>query len=250
MANCLNCGALLHGKYCSACGQKASVERLTFSVVLEEMLHFFTHFEKGFLHTLWSFLIHPGTTALNFLAGKRKQYQPPVSYLFICTGLYVLLHNYIINHYNYHLSAKILAKVNVNEQANILLRTHFTPFILAALIVNAYVIYLIIGRPKFNLAEIIILSLYGGGTYIAMLFVSDAILGLIFKINLISPGVFLWQTTLSSLYNFWTCFNLFSKVTMRFFWLKLFVTAISVAVIGLTIFVYLPLAWIYLTGKN
>ena len=133
------------------------------------MLHFFTHFEKGFLHTAWGFIIRPGITSLNLLEGKRKRYQTPVSYLFICTGLYIIVHNLIINHYHYHVSARSLAHMDVKEQANILLRTHFTPFILFILIVSALVIYLVLGRPKFNFTEIFIISLYGGGTYLMML---------------------------------------------------------------------------------
>ncbi len=243
---CLNCGNSFDGKYCSACGQKAEVKRFTITEVLTEMLHFFTHFEKGFLHTIWSFLINPGTSSLNFLKGKRKQYQTPVSYLFICTGLYILAHNIIIRYYHYHVSEKSLALMNTKEQANVLLRTHFSPFIILILTVSAFLIYLILARPRFNFVETFILSLYGGGTYLAMLFASDITLGAIFRINIISPGVFLWQTILSLLYNFWFCFSVFSKVQVSFLWVKLFTVSILIAVIGLMLFNYLPLAWLYL----
>lgn len=249
MANCLNCGNSFKGNYCSVCGQKKT-EKLTAAVAFTEMLHFFTHFEKGFLYTVWSFFIKPGTTSLNFLKGKRKQYQPPVSYLFICAGLYIIVHNFIIIHYHYHISAESLAQMNLKDQANVLLRTHFTPFILFILMASSLIIYLILARPTFNFTEIFILSLYGGGTYLMMLFISDIILGLIFKINVIEPGVFLWQTILSSLYNFWFCYNMFSKIRLHFFWLKLFTTSIVIAVVGLIFFTYLPLAWLVLFNKH
>jgi hypothetical protein len=246
LITCLNCGYTFKGEYCSHCGQKAEQERFTPSVVVAEMLHFFTHFEKGFLHTVWSFIAKPGRASLNFLNGKRKQYQSPVSYLFICTGLYILIHNFIVNHYHYHISAQIFSKLSINEQANVLLRTHFTPFIIITLIVSAFIIYLILARPAFYFTEIFILTLYGGGTYMTMLLLSDIILGIIFKIDIITPGVFLWQAIISLLYNFWFCVNLFTKVKVHFLWLKLFTVAILIAVIGLALFNYLPLAWLYI----
>jgi hypothetical protein len=245
LITCLNCGYSFKGKYCPSCGQKAEIDRLTLPVVLAEMLHFFTHFEKGFLHTAWSFTVKPGVTSLNFLKGKRKQYQSPVSYLFIGIGLYILLHNFIINHYNYHVTAETLSGMGIKDQANVLLRTHFTPFIIFVLITSAFIVFFVLARPKFNFIEIFVLCLYGGGTYMMMLFLSDVILGLIFKVNVITPGVFLWQTTLSLLYNFWFCADVFTKVNVRFLWLRLFTVSILVAVTGLILFNYLPLAWIY-----
>jgi hypothetical protein len=249
LTNCLNCGHSFKGKYCPACGQKAEIERYTAKVVLEEMLHFFTHFEKGFLHTAWSFVVKPGITSINFLKGKRKQYQSPVSYLFICTGLYLIVHNYIITHFHYHVSAEVISSMNMKEQANVLLRTHFTPFILIVLIVSAFIIYRVLAKPKFNFVEVFIISVYGGGTYMMMLLLSDIVLGFIFKINVITQPVFLWQTTLSSLYNFWFCYNFFSKLKLHLFWLRLITTALLVAAAGFILFIYLPLARIYLFVK-
>jgi len=68
-------GKKFTGNYCNNCGQKAGAQKLTLAVVVEESLHFFTHFEKGFLYTFWGFISKPGVTSLNYLNGKRKQYQ-------------------------------------------------------------------------------------------------------------------------------------------------------------------------------
>jgi hypothetical protein len=83
VSHCLNCGAELRGAYCQQCGQKANAERITFRYVVHEFFHFFTHIESGFLFTSIQMLKSPGTTAKNFIEGKRKSYQPPVSYFFI-----------------------------------------------------------------------------------------------------------------------------------------------------------------------
>ena len=74
---CLNCHHSFKGKFCPNCGQKARVGRLTASALLKDLIHFFTHLESGFVFTTWSFLIIPGTSSLNYIAGKRKEYQKP-----------------------------------------------------------------------------------------------------------------------------------------------------------------------------
>src|SRR5690348_7495803 len=93
---CLNCGNRFSGHFCPICGQKAEVERLTAGQLLTDTIHSLTHYEKGFLHTVWHFLIKPGTASINFLSGKRKEYQRPVSYILILTTIYILIHNFII----------------------------------------------------------------------------------------------------------------------------------------------------------
>lgn len=246
MITCLNCGKLFEGNFCPDCGQKAEVERLTPAVLLKEALHFFFHFEKGFLFTAWNFIVRPGKASIDFLNGKRKQFQKPVSYILILTGLYILLHNFIINHYQYHytLFNKNISNLDFQEQSNILLRMHFTPFILFIILLSAVIIYPILGRSNFNFIEILTLCLYGGGTYFFMLIISDLILGLIFKINIISMQVFLWQTTLSSIYNFWFSFDIFKRKNIKFLWLRLIITAILISAMGWTIMNYLPMLWV------
>ena len=249
MTSCLNCGNEFNGNFCPNCGQKATIKRLTISGLVEDTIHFFTHLEKGFLYTTWNFFVRPGNTSLNYLRGKRKKYQPSVSYFLIWTGLYILVHNSIINHYRFRFSEVNIAQLNLEEQANILLRKHFTLFIIPILFIAAFFIYSILGRPRYNFTEIFTLCLYGGGTYFMMLFFSDIILGAIFKINTITTEVFLWQTTLSSIYNFWFSFDIFKKVHLRFFWLRLLSVAILVAIFGWMLMIYIPMAWIYFEGK-
>lgn len=192
----------------------------------------------------------PGTASLNFLNGKRKQYQTSVSYFFICTGIYLIVHNFIINQFHYHVSDASFALMNMKDQANVLLRTHFAPIFIPILLLSSVIIYLILAKPKFYFTEVFILSLYGGGTYLMMLFLNDVILGFILQVNIITPPVFLWQTIISSLYNFWFCFDFFKKVQLPYLWLKLFTTAIVISITGLAVMNYVPMAWIYLFNQH
>ena len=245
---CLNCGHIFKGKYCPNCGQKATVQRLTAAVLLKEILHFFTHLESGFLFTTWKFLVSPGITSLNYVEGKRKKYQKPVSYFLIWTGLYILVHNSIINYFHYQMTSETVAQLDIKEQSNILFRHHFTLFIIPVLLASALLLYLLLARPRFNFTELLTLCLFGAGTYFMMTFFSDLILGYIFNINTLSEKVFLWQGVLSSLYNIWFSFDVFKRIGLRFFWVRLIGVSILIAVTGWLIMIYLPMAWLYYMG--
>ena len=247
MNTCLNCGHSYNGNFCSNCGQKADVKRITAAVLFEEILHFFTHLEKGFFRTSWNFIARPGSTSLNYLEGQRKKHQKPVSYFLVWTGLYIILHNLVINHYHYQLTEESFVQLNLTEQSNVLLRTHFTVFTIPILLVSAIVTYYVLARPRFNFTEVLALALYAGGTYFMMLFFSDIILGVVFKVNTVSTNVFMWQTILSTFYNFWFSYDIFRRVGLRFFVLRLIIVAFLIALIGLAMLSYLPMLWIYFT---
>jgi hypothetical protein len=88
---CLNCGAEVTSMYCPDCGQKATVDRLTWHHLLEETVHFFTHIEEGFLKTTKELITKPGIVHKNFLDGKRKTYHRPVSFLLIWVAVFLLV---------------------------------------------------------------------------------------------------------------------------------------------------------------
>ena len=89
--HCKNCGNIVHQKYCPHCGQKATVERITFHFLWHQLFHFFTHLEKGFLFTSFGMLLRPGKTVTDFIRGKRIIYQPPVSYFLVWIAIYALI---------------------------------------------------------------------------------------------------------------------------------------------------------------
>jgi len=244
---CLNCHHSFKGKFCPNCGQKARVGRLTASALLKDVIHFFTHLESGFVFTTWSFLIRPGTSSLNYIAGKRKEYQTPVSYFLIWTGLYILVHNAIINYYHFKVTTEIVSSLDIWEKSNILFRNHFSLFVIPVIIISGIILYYIMARPQYNFTEILVCCLFGAGTYFMMCLISDLVFGIIFKINILTANIFLWQTILSSLYNFWFTFDFFKRLRLRLFWLRLISVSILVAIAGWVIMVYLPMLWLYFT---
>lgn len=244
---CLNCGNLFSGNFCPECGQKATVKRISGSVLISDVIRFFTHLEKGFLHTTWNLLARPGFLSINFLEGKRQKYQPPVSYLLIWTTLYVIIHNFIIGHYGYTIRHEESGIPGLNEEANILLRTHFTAFIIPLLFMSALLIYFLLAKPKYYFTEILTICLFGAGTYFMMLLASDLIFGIIFGINILTTSIFSWQTVLSSVYNFWFTYDFFKRSPPKLFWLRLVAVTLFITTIGWGILVWLPQLWIYFT---
>lgn len=75
---CLNCGAKVEGRFCSACGQATHLNR-TLGGVLEEFLHGLLHFDTKAWRTLPMVLFRPGTLTRNFVYGKRARYVSPLA---------------------------------------------------------------------------------------------------------------------------------------------------------------------------
>lgn len=45
---CKNCGNEFEGHFCNNCGQKATVKRLTYKSLADNLMHGFLHVDKGF----------------------------------------------------------------------------------------------------------------------------------------------------------------------------------------------------------
>jgi hypothetical protein len=136
-------------------------------------------------------------------------------------------------------------RMNIKAQSNILFRQHFTLFILPVILLSALLLYYIMARPRYNFIEILTLSLYGAGTYFMMSFLSDFLFGYVFKVNILTINVFLFQGILSTIYNFWFSFDFFKRLRLRFFGLRLITASILIAISGWLIMFYLPMAWLY-----
>ena len=75
---CANCGAPLHGHFCSHCGQHAVVHR-SIGHIGEELLHGLTHFEGKAWRTLPALAFAPGRLTRDYVYGKRARYIAPMA---------------------------------------------------------------------------------------------------------------------------------------------------------------------------
>lgn len=84
---CGNCGAPLHGPFCSQCGEK-KVSGKDYSVFhfVEEAVGALTHFDSRLLRTLRLLFTKPGALSLAYFHGGRSRYTKPLT-LFIIINL-------------------------------------------------------------------------------------------------------------------------------------------------------------------
>lgn len=89
--NCLNCGSIVTGKYCSNCGQEnLDLKEPFWHFVSHSVSHYF-HFDSKFFHTLKPLLARPGQLTLDYMAGKRTRYLHPVSMYIFVSIIYFLV---------------------------------------------------------------------------------------------------------------------------------------------------------------
>jgi hypothetical protein len=83
---CPNCGELLWGQYCAACGQRARIRMITFWELLKDAGDLLATLDSRIWRTLGLLLFRPGRLTLDYLQGKRARFVPPVR-LFIASTL-------------------------------------------------------------------------------------------------------------------------------------------------------------------
>jgi hypothetical protein len=91
VASCKSCGAVLTGKFCQACGQKAAIHPITTGYLLREIPHAVFHVDHGFGATVVGLARRPGTLINEYLDGRRAKYFNPLTFLIIWAGLVALL---------------------------------------------------------------------------------------------------------------------------------------------------------------
>lgn len=74
---CENCNAALHGDYCHQCGQSIHNPVRHAGHAIEEVFESFWHLDGRAFRTFRDLLV-PGRTTLEYLAGHRQRYLPPL----------------------------------------------------------------------------------------------------------------------------------------------------------------------------
>ncbi len=88
---CLNCGTILKGHYCYACGQKDEHLHEPFYIMIGHAFAHYWHFDSKFLNTLGPLLYKPGFLTNEFIAGKRVRYVHPVQLYFFLSIIFFIL---------------------------------------------------------------------------------------------------------------------------------------------------------------
>ena len=129
---CKNCGHTFTESFCNRCGQK-EVHRITNSHIAHDLVHVFVHADKGVFTFMSRVVFYPGSIARDFIAGRRKIFNP-FQYLVLAVGVLVFLmsqsHFYeTLDNYNSNTTSRLPAHLKtaiqdfnsfVKKQANII----------------------------------------------------------------------------------------------------------------------------------
>lgn len=89
--NCINCGAEASGRFCSHCGQRMTVKRITFKEGWVDFWSRIYGFDGMFPRTLRDLTLRPGYAARQYILGNRAKYYGPVGYFFLMITLFLLV---------------------------------------------------------------------------------------------------------------------------------------------------------------
>jgi hypothetical protein len=90
LRRCLNCGAVLAGRYCANCSQAAGVHVPSTRELLHEALEGLTHSDSRLWRTLYLLWFKPGKLTQEFVAGRRASYLPPFRLYLVLSIIFFL----------------------------------------------------------------------------------------------------------------------------------------------------------------
>jgi hypothetical protein len=89
---CRNCGASALGRFCATCGQATTVEPPTARAFVHDFVEHYVALEGALWRTLGALLLRPGRLTLEYFAGRRGRYIPPLRlYLTFSLILFALI---------------------------------------------------------------------------------------------------------------------------------------------------------------
>jgi len=89
--NCLNCGTIVAGRFCQACGQENVVPKQSAGAFVQHFIFDLFHFDGKFFETLRQLLFKPGAVPLEFVSGRRVQFLDPVRMYLFTSAVFFLI---------------------------------------------------------------------------------------------------------------------------------------------------------------
>ena len=193
--NCLNCQFTLQGEenFCPNCGQKTGTHRLTWEHFFHEAWHAFTHTDKGLLNVLKGLAINPGLVVSEFVEGKYKKYFNPITFLFLCLGLFVLANSIFKPYVDFPKpDPKVIALLKTEEQKKQYLgffersetaatfqQKHPNIIAMIGFPLEAFIFWAFFRRRRRNYVEVLIAIIFlGGFSNLIFTFIFSPLLGL------------------------------------------------------------------------
>lgn len=91
MKTCIQCGASTEEKFCSNCGQKQDIARLTLKSFFSDFFSRIYGLDGAFPRTVIGLFKNPGTVTQEYIKGIRGKYVGPVGFYFLMFAILLLL---------------------------------------------------------------------------------------------------------------------------------------------------------------
>jgi hypothetical protein len=113
---CINCQQEIQNKFCSYCGQRTIVKRITLREGWNDFWARVYGFDGMFPRTLRDLTIRPGKVAQLFIDGNRAKYYGPVGYFFLMITLFLLILSMLnISFYDFMVKSNQMATIKENS---------------------------------------------------------------------------------------------------------------------------------------
>jgi hypothetical protein len=89
--NCLNCNAVVHGRFCHICGQENIEPKESVWHLVSHFFQDITHFDGKFFSTLRYLLFKPGFLSREYMLGRRASYLNPIRMYVFTSAIFFLL---------------------------------------------------------------------------------------------------------------------------------------------------------------
>ena len=89
--SCLNCNAVVHGKYCSFCGQENVHPQESLWHLIVHFFNDITHFDGKFFSSVKYVITKPGFLTSEYVRGRRTSYLNPVRFYVFTSFLFFLI---------------------------------------------------------------------------------------------------------------------------------------------------------------
>ncbi|MFI5131533.1 MAG: DUF3667 domain-containing protein [Chitinophagales bacterium] len=231
---CLNCGNSINKNFCSNCGQKKEVGKLTWHSLVTEIFHFFSHIEKGFLNTSFQLIIRPRKVISEYLAGKRKKYFKPLSLYLVWFSLHLITFNLLTHwmHYENHRTSNFLF---AGGEVGTFIVRHNNIFGLLLLPILSFAVWLIVSRPKMNYVETLALSIYQFAAFEILIFFQILATGLLFKTNFLTNRFLIQIQIVSIVWSFFCSIAFFKPKKIKFLIPRILLAIILASILFLKI---------------
>ncbi|MFY7900007.1 MAG: DUF3667 domain-containing protein [Chitinophagaceae bacterium] len=89
--NCLNCNAIVQGRYCHVCGQENVEIKESFFHLVTHFIYDVTHFDSKFFYTLKYLLFRPGFLVTEYMSGRRNTYLNPIKMYVFTSAIFFII---------------------------------------------------------------------------------------------------------------------------------------------------------------